>query len=218
MAVSIHNNRRGYTSKYQVGFDLTATDASDSVGVVLLDDEQDPETVVTVLPAASGTTPTVSALYSIIDSPIVGQWVNLGSEEELDQAETIVPNLQARAFRFGGVNGKAGGHVSILSTADVHYIHSGQTKSLSPATDIMTLATGATETIFINSSHHRRLFTWEIAITAGSTRINLGEIKYHHDHSVSYDITRVSAGQAKVRVRARPLDGTTRVQSIITFN
>ena len=216
MTVTLHEYRKtNYVSANSAGFDLTALDGSDMVGVVLYNVKKDTETTVTVSPAASGTTPTVTADYSISDSASRSQFIKLGAATAITaETKLEVPSI-ARVLRFGTENGKAGGHVSILSTASIDMIHTGQAKTVVADPDIVTVPVGTTERIGVTPSHNSRLFTWEIDAPSGSTRISFTPVQFSHGYGPYFEVTRISAGNARVRIRARAFDGSTAISENI---
>ena len=209
MTVTLHNYRETPSPMNQVGFDLTATNGSDMVGVVLYDVKKDTETLVTISPAASGTTPTVTADYSVSDSAERAQFIKLGTSTGITAETSIEVSPAARVLRFGTENGKAGGHVSLISTAKIDLIHTGQAKTITASPNSIALANGVTESIGLIPSHNSRLFTWEISAQSGGPRISFSEIKFTFGFRPYFDVTRLSAGNARVRVRARAFDGST---------
>ena len=221
MAVTINRSRSDSApvqSFHTLGGTLTATDAADGVGVIILDPDIDTVTRVQVVPASSGTTPTVVTTYSVVDSPTSSQFVQLGSEAGLDQAEDIAVSPTARVLKFGGENGKAGGQFVLSSSSPIDYIHTGQTVSLTPATQTITVAVGESEIVSITPSHNTKLFTWASSVTAGDTNVSASEVKFSHDYGPYVEITRSSAGAATVKITATPHSGGTAVTSTYTVN
>ena len=217
MAVTINKSRSDAAPFHTVGAALTATDASDSVGILISDADADTKTRVTIVPVGN-TTPVVSASYSVLDTPTSTQFVKLGSELEVDQTEDIDVPALARVIKFGGVNAKDGGVVAVSSTARLMHTHSGESKSVTPATKTIVVAVNETESEEITPSINSRLFTWSVAITAGSSNLSVSEVYFNHDFGVAVDITRSSAGAGTVVVTGTPHDGSDAITSTFTVN
>ena len=221
MVVTINKSRSDSSSRpafHTLGATLTATDGADGVGILIRDPDINTETRAQVVPASSGTTPTVNTTYSVSDSPTSTQFVKLGSEASLDQAEDIKASPLARVLKFGTENGKAAGSFVVASSSPIEYIHTGQTISVTPATKTITVAVGQSELEQITPSHNSRLFTWSSSVTAGNTNVSASEVKFAHDYGPYIEITRSSAGAATVRVTATPHSGGTAVTSTFTVN